>query len=242
MRSCSAVGRRPASGSCPSSRTVVSARPGIGGSLAPYRGSFSPMDAQELRPGLWRWTGTHPQWDHAEHWGPEVASVYAELDDALVVVDPLVPENEEERFWDALDRDVQRGGRPLYVLLTVHWHERSVASVLDRYHARLWRPEEKGELPKGVRAETVQGGDWVEALFYLEPHRALVAGDLLIGRDGGVELPLDWFPKDEREWAENELKPDLLRRLEPLPIELVLVSHGEPVLANGADAVRAALS
>ena len=31
MRSCSAVGRRPASGSCPSSRTVVSARPGMRG-------------------------------------------------------------------------------------------------------------------------------------------------------------------------------------------------------------------
>ena len=23
------------------------------------------MDVQELRPGLWRWTGMHPQWDHA---------------------------------------------------------------------------------------------------------------------------------------------------------------------------------
>jgi hypothetical protein len=31
MRSCSAVGRRPARGSCPSSRTVVSARPGMRG-------------------------------------------------------------------------------------------------------------------------------------------------------------------------------------------------------------------
>jgi hypothetical protein len=154
-----------------------------------------------------------------------------------------VPEDEEERFWAALDRDVERNaGRPLHVLLTVHWHERSVAAVLDRYHARLWRPEDRGELPKGVRAETVHGSDWVEALFFLESHRALVAGDLLIGRGGGVELPLDWFPKHEREWAENELKPELLRRLEPLPIELVLVSHGDPVLAHGADAVRAALS
>ena len=34
-----------------------------------------------------------------------------------------------------------------HVLLTVHWHERSVATVLDRYKATLWRPEEKGELP-----------------------------------------------------------------------------------------------
>ena len=195
-----------------------------------------------MRPGLWRWTGEHPEWDHAESWGPEVASVYAELEDTVVVVDPLVPNDEEERFWEALDRDVERGGgRPLHVLLTVHWHERSVAAVLDRYHATLWRPEEKGELPKGVHAEVVKGSDWMEALFFLEPHQALVAGDLLIGRDGGVEMPIPWFPKDEREWAETELKPDLRRRLAALSIELVLVSHGEPVLEDGAGALDRAL-
>jgi glyoxylase-like metal-dependent hydrolase (beta-lactamase superfamily II) len=168
--------------------------------------------------------------------------VYAELPGAVVVVDPLVPENEEDHFWSALDRDVERSGLPLHVLLTVHWHERSVAAVLDRYHATLWRPEEKGELPAGVHAETVKGSDWMEALFFLEPHRALVAGDLLIGRNGGVELPIEWFPKDEREWAQNELKPDLRRRLAALPIELVLVSHGEPVLESGAAALEQALS
>jgi hypothetical protein len=130
----------------------------------------------------------------------------------------------------------------VHVLLTVHWHERSVATVLDRYKATLWRPEEKGELPTGVHAEIVKGSDWVEALFFLEPHRALVAGDLLIGKDGGVELPVSWFPKGEQEWAERELRPELRERLEKLPVELVIVSHGEPVLENGADALRRALS
>jgi glyoxylase-like metal-dependent hydrolase (beta-lactamase superfamily II) len=195
------------------------------------------MEVQELRPGLWRWTGEHPEWDHAESWGPEVASVYAELDDATVVVDPLVPAAEEDRFWEALDRDVKRSDRPLHVLLTVHWHERSVAAVLDRYHATLWRPEEKGDLPKGVHAEVVKGSDWMEALFFLEPHRALVAGDLLISSNGEIEMPVAWFPKDEREWAETELKPDLRKRLAALPVELVLVSHGEPVLENGSEAL-----
>jgi hypothetical protein len=200
------------------------------------------MEVQELRPGLWRWTGSHPEWNHAEHWGPEVGSVYAQLPDAVVVVDPLVPEDSEEQFWAALDRDVERLGLPVHVLLTVHWHERSVATVLDRYKATLWRPEEKGELPTGVHAEIVKGGDWVEALFFLEPHRALVAGDLLIGKDGGVELSVSWFPKGEQEWAERALRPELRERLEKLPVELVIVSHGEPVLENGADALRRALS
>ena len=199
------------------------------------------MEVQKLRPGLWRWTGEHPEWDHAESWGPEVASVYAELEDTIVVVDPLVPADEEERFWEALDRDVKGDGRPLHVLLTVHWHERSVAAVLERYHATLWRPEEKGELPKGVHAEIVKGSDWMEALFFLEPHRALVTGDLLIGRDGEIEMPIEWFPKDERDWAQTDLKPDLRTRLAALPVELVLVSHGDPVLSGGAGALDRAL-
>ena len=201
------------------------------------------MDVQELRPGLWRWTATHPEWEHAEHWGPEVGSVYAELPDALVMVDPLVPQDEEDRFWEALDRDVERVGKPVHVLLTVHWHERSVATVLDRYKATLWRPEEKGQLPAGVHAEVVKGSDWVEALFFLESHRALIAGDLLIGKNGGgIELPVRWFPKGEQDWAEQELKPELRKRLGGLPVELVVVSHGEPVLEDGAAALQRALA
>jgi glyoxylase-like metal-dependent hydrolase (beta-lactamase superfamily II) len=201
------------------------------------------MDVRELRPGLWRWTAAHPEWEHAEHWGPEVGSVYAELPDALVMVDPLVPQDEEDRFWEALDRDVERVGKPVHILLTVHWHERSVAAVLDRYKATLWRPEEKGELPAGVHAEVVKGSDWVEALFFLEPHRALIAGDLLIGKaGGGIELPVGWFPKGEQDWAQQELKPELRKRLAELPVELVVVSHGEPVLEDGAAALERALA
>ena len=201
------------------------------------------MDVRELRPGLWRWTAAHPEWEHAEHWGPEVGSVYAELTDALVMVDPLVPQDEEDRFWEALDRDVERVGKPVHVLLTVHWHERSVAAVLDRYKATLWRSEEKGELPAGVHAEVVKGSDWVEALFFLESHRALIAGDLLIGKvGGGIELPVGWFPKGEQDWAEQELKPELRKRLAELPVELVVVSHGEPVLEDGAAALERALA
>jgi hypothetical protein len=200
------------------------------------------MEVQELRAGLWRWTAPHPEWEHAENWGPEVGSVYAELPEAIVVIDPLVPADEDERFWSALDRDVERLARPVHVLLTVHWHERSVATVLDRYRAELWRPEQKGELPEGVQAELVHGGDWVEALFYLEPQRALVAGDLLIGQNGGLELPVDWFPKGEQEWAETTLRPELRDRLSKFPIDLVLVSHGEPVLTDGRAALDRALS
>jgi glyoxylase-like metal-dependent hydrolase (beta-lactamase superfamily II) len=200
------------------------------------------MDVQELRPGLWRWTAAHPEWEHAETWGPEVGSVYAELPDAVVLVDPLVPADDaEERFWAALDRDVERLGRPVYILLTVHWHERSVEAMLARYKATLWRPEEKVDLPAGVEPIVVEGSDWKEAMFFLEPHRALVVGDLLIGTEGGIEVPVKWFPVAEQDWARTELKADLRSRLLPLSIELVLVSHGEPILADGHAALAQAL-
>ena len=57
-----------------------------------------------------------------------------------------------------------------------------------------------------------------------------------------IEENFRGVPKDERDWAEHELKPDLRQRLAVLPVELVLVSHGEPVLQHGADALERALS
>jgi glyoxylase-like metal-dependent hydrolase (beta-lactamase superfamily II) len=200
------------------------------------------MNVQVLKPGLWRWTASHPEWDHAEHWGPEVASVYAELPDAVVLVDPLVPADGEERFWSELDRDIERAGRPVYVVLTVHWHERSVETVLARYpEAKLWRPEESVDLPAGAEPIVVEGSDWKEAMLFLEPHRALVTGDLLIGTNGGVELPIQWFPTSEQDWVREQLKPMLRERLARLPVELVLTSHGEPVLTDAAAALAQAL-
>jgi glyoxylase-like metal-dependent hydrolase (beta-lactamase superfamily II) len=200
------------------------------------------MDVRELRPGLWRWTAAHPEWEEGLHWPQLVGSVYAELPEAVVVIDPQVPPDAPERFWEALDRDVQRLARPVHVLLTVHWHERSVEAVLDRYRATLWRPDQPGELPSGVRAEIVEGADWVEALFYLETWRALVVGDLLIDDgEGGLRIPLSWFPKEEQDWARAGLK-ERLRAVLALDVDLVLVSHGEPVLEDGHVALERALS
>ena len=198
------------------------------------------MDVVELRPGLWRWTAAHPEWEPGVHWPQVVGSVYAELADALVVIDPLVPED-ADRFWSALDRDVERLRRDVHVLLTAHWHERSAAEVLARYGATLWRPEQgDADLPAGVRAQIVEGADWVEAVLYLEPFRALVAGDLLVA-DPDLRVPVEWFPTEEQDWARGALK----ERLRPLlddPIALVLVAHGDPVVHSAQDALATALA
>lgn len=191
---------------------------------------------------MWRWTAAHPEWEAGLHWPQHVGSVYAELPDAVVLIDPIVPAEEPDRLWEALDRDVERIGRPVHVLLTVHWHERSAEEVLDRYGATLWRPEQPGGLPPSAQAEIVQGADWAEAVFYLEPWRALVVGDLLIGDgEGGLRVPVSWFPREEQDWVRRGLK-EQLRRLLDLDLDLVLVSHGDPVLEGGHAALARALS
>jgi hypothetical protein len=58
------------------------------------------VDVQALATGLWRWTGLHAAWKQ------EVGSVYLEAEDTVVLIDPLVPPDEPERFWRKLERDV----------------------------------------------------------------------------------------------------------------------------------------
>jgi glyoxylase-like metal-dependent hydrolase (beta-lactamase superfamily II) len=208
------------------------------------------MDVQELEPGLWRWTAFHHEWKE------EVGSVYVEAPDAVVLIDPLVPEDEPDRFWRALDRDVQRAAVLVHVLVSVFWHTRSADQLVERYDARVWAPSRAraaierragrvtdvyrpgDALPAGIEAfATARAG---EVVFWLPAHGTLVPGDTLLGDGaGGLRLcPESWLPpgKGHRELA------DSLRPLLELQVERVLVSHGEPVLRDGRQAVAHAQS
>ena len=67
------------------------------------------MEVTELAPGLWRWTGYH------EEWKQDVGCVYVEAPDAIVLIDPQIPSEDEARFLAALDRDVKRERKPVHV-------------------------------------------------------------------------------------------------------------------------------
>ena len=80
-----------------------------------------------------------------------------------------------------------------------------------------------------------------ETIFWLPAARALVPGDLLIGSGdrGMLVCPESWLhdvPVDRPALAE------LLRPLLELPIEHVLVSHGEAVLGVGREALLRAIA
>ena len=215
----------------------------------------------ELAPGLWRWVAPHPDWtpeDAADGsgWARDVGCLYVEAPDALVLVDPLAPADEaaRERFWRSLDRDVERRGPP-HVLITVYWHARSAAEILERYPgARVWaHASARDEIGKRVRftdafaiGDALPGGiDAIDALraqevmYWLPEQRALVTGDVILGDDdGGVRVcPGSWLPEGTDPRAFREA----LRPLLELPVERVIVSHGEPVLENGRDALDRAL-
>lgn len=196
------------------------------------------MQVRELATGLWSWTGLHPGWTPAdagpEGWDQEVGCYFYEAPDAVCLFDPLVPMEDRDRFFAALDRDVERVGQRVRILVTVDAHRRSSAELAERYGVTApLLPPERPELPVGVEIVAEAADEFV---FWLPEHRALVAGDVIIGRAHGLEVPRAWL-EDRYEAALTELQPLL-----DLPVDRVLVTHGEPVLEDGHEALDRALA
>ena len=228
----------------------------------------------ELRPGLWRWTAPHPAWepkdDRPDGWGRMVGSIYYEPGgpdmDPIVLIDPLVPAEgtvEGVRFWQALDRDVYRSGRPVAVLLGNEFHTRSAKAVHDRYTnevgVSVWghpttcarlagvatvAVTERAPLMAGVEAYPIRGLGESEIAFRILSHHALVFSDAVMGTGGGGlrVAPESWAPRtpEGAERYRREFRASLRELLLP-PIDMILVSHGEPVLAGGFEALTEAL-
>jgi hypothetical protein len=111
------------------------------------------MEPTRIRPGLYRWTAPHPDYEpdpepgSPADWPKQVGCVAYEAAEALVLVDPLVP----DELWPALDRLAE--GRPVVVLTTIGFHRRSRQTVVERYGASTSRA--KGNLPRGVEAISI---------------------------------------------------------------------------------------
>jgi hypothetical protein len=213
----------------------------------------------ELAPGLWRWTARHPEWrpeeDSLPGYEPVGASIAYRAAGGLVLVDPLLEDG--GAVWAQLDRLVEEAGRPPDVLVTILWHTRSAGAVTERYPGtRVWAHEpardavaERGpvtdifrpgdDLPGGIHA--IDAGRAWEVLFWLPEQAALVPGDVLLGlpEGGGLRLcPDEWLGVVDRAGLVEGLRARLLE----LPVERVLVSHGEPLLQGGRDALERALA
>jgi hypothetical protein len=197
--------------------------------------------ACEIVPGLYRWTAAHPQWKaraepgSAQDWEENVGSVLYEAPDVEVLIDPLLPSEDREGFLRWLDQRID--GRPVSILTTIRWHRRDRDELAERYHSttsRAWNA-----IPAGVKPQPLRGAG--ETMYWLAGVATLVAGDRLIGgRAGGLEVcPQSWLGDVH---VNRAGLIELLRPLVELPIERVLVSHGEPVLQDGRAALVRAIA
>jgi glyoxylase-like metal-dependent hydrolase (beta-lactamase superfamily II) len=199
------------------------------------------MLGEELRPGLWRWTAYYPEWKQ------DVAAVAVEAAEEMALIDPLLVGEQ----WRQLERGLR--GRRLHVLLTIHWHARSAGEIGRRFpDARIWAHSRNraavarrapvtdvfrvgDPLPAGLRA--LEARPRSEVLFWEPRSRALIVGDALLGDgergDGLHTCPASWLPGAI---TLADLRASLRPALE-LPVEMVLASHGAPVLTGGKDAL-----
>ncbi len=202
---------------------------------------------EEVVPGLRAWTRRY------EEWKDDVSCFAVERPEELVLIDPLLVGEDD---WRALAELL--GGRRLHVILTVHWHARSSTEVI-RHHpqARVWA-HSRARAAVGRRApvtDTFAPGDPLpgglvallarprtEVILWDPQARALIAGDALVS---DLDPPghlrtcrAAWLP------ASTSLA-DLRASLRPalnLPVEMVLPSHGPPVLAGAQEALAQALA
>jgi hypothetical protein len=195
----------------------------------------------EIVPGLLRWTAPHPAWSaggepgSADDWEQEVGSVLYELPDAVVLFDPQLPSDGRAEFLRWLDQRI--AGRPVSILTTIQWHRRDREELAGRYR---WTTKSAwNAIPAGVVPEPLRGAG--ETMYWLPDVTTLIAGDRLLGDGhGGLRVsPQSWLDYTHLDRAAVAM---LMRRLLELPIERVLVSHGEPVLHDGRAALAHAIA
>jgi glyoxylase-like metal-dependent hydrolase (beta-lactamase superfamily II) len=71
-------------------------------------------------------------------------------------------------------------------------------------------------------------------VFFIREHATLVSGDVLAGRNGRIRIFLDE--------ADPELLLPSLDALADLPIERVIIPHGDLILSGGARRIREAVA
>jgi glyoxylase-like metal-dependent hydrolase (beta-lactamase superfamily II) len=180
------------------------------------------VEVDELAPGLWRWTG------RIEGRG-DVASLYLETNESVVLIDPIVPPEDRQRFLQALDRDVRRHGSPVHILLTSQVNEASVLELAKRYDADVCAPG-IGRAP--IAVDAVDAGRANHVMFWIAAQRTLYAGDCLYRAGDQLRLARD---RDRDEVA------SALKAVLEAGVAHVVCSTGAVLSADAAGALRRSL-
>jgi hypothetical protein len=195
--------------------------------------------AVELVPGIHHWSVSD------ERIGGARSDAYAVVDDdgAVTLIDPL-----------PIDEAVLRGlGNVTAIVLTAGNHQRSAWRFRKSFKVPVWVPEGAHGLEEApdytyVAGETLPGGlvtfhtpgpALVMYTLWIQQHPRSVAfiSDLLTHEGGGTP---EFVPS---EYQDDPLRTrhSVQRILDHLPVQTVCFAHGEPIVGNGADALRRAL-
>jgi glyoxylase-like metal-dependent hydrolase (beta-lactamase superfamily II) len=180
------------------------------------------------------WFAPHPDWEPGEDWEEAVPVVRYETDDEVALIDPFLP---PDGAFDAR-------GKAVRVLLTQPAHYRGTADFVERYGAAVWvppravwrkrpNPATTDQLPRGVEAIELDG-EPQQVVFFIRDHATLVTGDVLSGTGGKLHVFVD-------EADPERLLPSLAA-LADLPIEQVIIPHGDRIASDGAARIRAAVA
>jgi glyoxylase-like metal-dependent hydrolase (beta-lactamase superfamily II) len=181
----------------------------------------------KVQPGVWHWEAPHPDWTPRAGWDQVVSSYAVDDGERLLLFDPLAVPGEIEALAAA---------RETAIVLTCTWHARDAADLASRLGVQVYVPPPGSEpdpvpgqvflagdrLPVGV--EAFEGFEPNDLVLWVESRRAVVAGDTLIERGQGLEIPADWL----REGTTRDQIAEQLRPLLERPVEIVLATHGGP--------------
>jgi hypothetical protein len=193
----------------------------------------------EIAPGIWHWSASHPRI------GIVVHSYY--LPEEQVVIDPIAPDEGLDFFAEH--------GPPTDVLLTNRHHYRASAQFAERFgatvrcnrvglheftHGEQVEPFDAGDdLPGGIVAHGVGAICADETALHIPGREALALADGAIRWEAGGPLAFvpDQFMDDPERTKKGLL--EAYRRLAELDFRHLLLAHGEPFVGDGREALRA---
>ena len=189
---------------------------------------------EEIALGLWHWTALR------ETIGKEVSSYYLAAE--RVVIDPMLPADRPDWF------------RPEHAILTCRHHSRDTwnlglapwvveqgAHELDgrgQFRTYAWGDE----LPGGIVACEVDALSPDETALHIPAHRALAVGDGVVRWEGiaGLTFVPD-FLMDDPEETRAGLRRAYGSLLDELEFDHLLLAHGNPVVGDAEEQLRALL-
>jgi hypothetical protein len=191
---------------------------------------------QEILPGLWHWTATHPNTG-------SIASSYW-VRPSRAVLDALLPEAGIGAFADE---------PPDRVLLSNRHHLRHGERFAERYGAVIEcskpglhefedGPDVKGfdfgdEVAPGIQAFEVGAICPDESALLIREAQALSIADGIRHYDGELGFFADSLLGDDPEGVKAGLRDSYSRLLE-LDFDHLLFAHGDPIVGGGKEALR----